>query len=612
MSWLTTTLLVVASACLTLAAIHAHVWMRHREAGAHAAFAALAASVAGLALVELRMVGADTLEQFGRMLWWYQVPVWTAVAATVLFVRRFLRAGKAWLGWTAVGLRTLAFGINFFSSPSINYRELNALEKVALFGDPVSVVQGVPNPWMAVGQLSLVVLIAFVADAARELWRRGDRRRAVTVGGSLALFVTAGTLMAVATFWGMAKMPIFASLFFLPIVIAMGSELGLDLIRGARLAAELSAKKAELSGSEAKLALAADAVNAGLWSVDGATGRLWATPRALTMFGLATDRAYHLDDVLASIHPGDRERARDWIESAHRAEGRSSIEYRVVDARGETRWYMSLGRATDGDVAGRPGLTGVTIDITERKQAEDETTRQRVELEHLSRVASLSELSGALAHEINQPLAIIMSNAEAAQRLLAQPAPDFDEVRAILRDIVGADERAGEVIGRLRRLLKRGSPNPQPLPLNERILAVLQFMRGDLIRRGVAVELSLAERLPDICADPISIEQVLINVIGNACDAMTANDPGDRNLKIETCVDTGMVQARIVDAGSGLPEPPERVFTPFYTTKREGLGLGLAISRSIVTAHGGRLRVKANAARGATFLVDLPVAAEVK
>lgn len=269
-----------------------------------------------------------------------------------------------------------------------------------------------------------------------------------------------------------------------------------------------------------------------------------------------------------------------------------------------------MGRASRVDGEAWLGLTGVTIDITDRKRVEEETARQRIELEHLSRAASLSEMSGALAHEINQPLAIIMSNAEAAQRLLRHPQPDLDEVRAILDDIVAADERAGQVIKRLRGLLKRGPANAQPLSLNELVRAVLQLLRGDLITRGVSVELALAERLPEVHADPIPIEQVLINIVGNACDAMAANDPGDRTLRIVTSVEANMVHARIVDVGSGLPAPPDRVFAPFYTTKPQGLGLGLAISRSIITAHGGDLWAQANDVRGATFHIRLPSAAE--
>jgi two-component system, LuxR family, sensor kinase FixL len=610
MSWLSATWLIIASACLTLSALHAHVWLRRREAGANAAFAALTATVAVMAFIELGMFHADTTDEYGRLLWWYQLPIWSGVVAIVFFVRLYLRTGRLWLGWAAVGLRTLALAINYFSSPSINYRELTSLEKVTVFGDTVSVVQGVPNPWMLLPQLALLALILFLADAARELWRTGERQRAVTIGANLFLFVTAGTIVAIGSFWGLVKLPVFVTIFFLPIVLAMGFELSSDLIRSVRLSAELSAKDAELHGSEQKLALAADAASAGLWSIERGTGRLWATPRALSMFGLAPDREHHVDDLLRSVHPDDRDRVREFIMDPQQADRRASIEYRVAGPAGEIRWYASHGGAHEGGTRASTSLMGATIDITDRKRAEDETAQQRIELEHLSRVATLSELSGALAHELNQPLAIIMSNAEAAQRLLERPVPDLAEIHAILGDIVVADERAGKVIRRLRVLLKRGAPNRELLSMNDVVQGVLQFMRADLIRRGIAVEVSLDGDHQEVFADRVPIEQVLINVISNACDAMAANEPGHRVLRIATSADAGSAHVRIVDAGSGLPAAPDRVFNPFYTTKPEGLGLGLAISRSIVTAHGGRLWAEANADRGATFHVCLPLNAE--
>jgi two-component system, LuxR family, sensor kinase FixL len=610
LSWLIPTWLIVASACLTLAAIHALVWFRQRDAKANGAFAVLAVSVAAFAYLEVRMLHADTPAEFGRMAWWYQFPVWSALVAVVGFVRFYLKAGRPWLGWTAVLLRTLALAINFFSTPSINFREITSLEKVTVFGDSLSLVQGVPNPWMAIGQLSLAALVLFVADAALTVWRRGERRQALTIGGSLVAFVTAGTVVAILSYWGLVRLPVFVTPFFLPIVLAMAYELSRDLLRAVHLSAALDAKEAELRGSDEKLTLAADAASAGLWSVDTGTGRLWATARALSMFGLATDREHHVDEVLRSVHPEDRERVRALVHGPQPADRLASIEYRVVGADGDTRWYASLGRA-DGAVPGRPTRRmGATIDVTERKRAEDETARQRVELEHLSRVATLSELSGALAHELNQPLAIIMSNAEAAQRLLERAQPDLDEIRAILGDIVREDERAGEVIRRLRGLLKRGTPNRQPLSLNQLVESVLKFMRADLIRRGVAVEVALDPDLPLVQADRVPIEQVLINVIGNACDAMAANEPGDRRLRIATGADAGSVQVTVFDVGTGLPSSPDRVFDAFFTTKPEGLGMGLAISRSIVAAHGGRLWAEPNGDRGAAFHVGLPRTAE--
>jgi two-component system, LuxR family, sensor kinase FixL len=609
MGWFTTALLVIAAACLTLAAIHAHVWLRERSVTANGAFAVLAASVAALAFIELQMVRATDPAEFGRWLWWYHVPVWTGLVAAVFFVRLHLGAGRAWLGWTAIGLRSVALVINLFSSPNINYRELTGLEHVPALGESLAWGQGTTNPLLAIAQLALVVLVVYVGDAAVTAWRSGQRRRALTVGASMVIFVSAAFASAVLSYWGLARLPVLASLFFLPIVLFMGFDLSLELIRSVRLAAELDAKTIALQGSEHKLAFAAEAARAGLWSVDRATGRLWATSQALSVFGLSADREHRVDEVLAPVHPDDRERVREFIGGSAVGPAGATVEFRVVLPSGETRWYGARGAAHD-EPRGAPTLMGATIDITERKRAEEETARQRVELEHLSRVATLSELSGALAHELNQPLAIIMSNAEAAQLMLERPSPDLGEVRAILRDIVDADERAGQVIRRLRGMLKREAPQRQPLSLNEIVEAVLQFMRTDLVRRGVTLELQFEPGLRAVFADRVPIEQVLINVINNACDAMARNAAGDRTMKIATYVDAATACVRIEDVGSGLPARPEQVFDAFYTTKPEGLGMGLAISRSIVASHGGRLAAEPNRPRGAAFTICLPFAPE--
>jgi signal transduction histidine kinase len=592
--------LVIACACLTLGVIHGHVWLRQRQSVGNLAFAGLSLSVAAMAYVEMRMAQATTPQEFGRFLWWYQLPVWTALVALVCFVRVYLRAGHAWLGWAAIGLRTAVLVANFALPTGIAFREVVALEDYAVLGGVLKVVRGVPSPWLVVAHLSLVVLAVFVADATADLWRRGERRRAASIGGGLFVFVAAGTAIAVVAFWGLARMPVFATLLFLPILLTMAFELSLDIIRAVRLTAELDTKRAELAGSEARVALAADAASAGLWSVERATGRVWGTPRALAMFGLAPGREHRMDEILAAVHADDRERVRDFVSGA--GEPQDSIEYRVGCGDG-MRWYASRGHPA----AGNPGeMLGAIIDITARKQAEEATARQRAELEHLSRVATLSELSGTLAHELNQPLATIMSNAEAAQRMLESDAPDLAEVRAILDDIVAADERAGQVISRLREMLKRGEADRRPLSLNGLVEGVVQFLRTELLRRGVAAEVSLDPSVPVVQGDRVPLEQVLINVVTNACDAMSGSPPGARTVTIATTAGEGKACVRISDTGCGLPDPPERAFAPFYTTKAEGLGMGLAISRSIVSAHGGRLWAERNPGGGATFHIELP------
>ena len=248
------------------------------------------------------------------------------------------------------------------------------------------------------------------------------------------------------------------------------------------------------------------------------------------------------------------------------------------------------------------------VDMTERRQAEAQADRQRSELARLSRATLLGELSGSLAHELNQPLTSILSNAQAAQRFLAGERPDLDEVREILADIVSDDKRAGEVIRRLRLLLKKGEAQHQELDLNEVVQDVLKLVRSDLVHNDVVVDTRLASSLPKVKGDVVQLQQVILNLIVNGCDAMADNGKLDRRLSVttENNGDEGICVS-VADLGCGVPpDRAEKVFEPFYTTKPHGTGLGLSICRTIVAAHAGKLWVSNNKGRGASFHLSLP------
>jgi signal transduction histidine kinase len=248
----------------------------------------------------------------------------------------------------------------------------------------------------------------------------------------------------------------------------------------------------------------------------------------------------------------------------------------------------------------------LSVALAERGRVEREAREQRRQLTHLSRVAMLGELSGGIAHQLNQPLTAILSNAQAAQHYLANKNADPAMLAEILQDIIAADKRAGDVIEGLRALFKRGEAHFEALDPNRLAREVLALAQGDLATRGIEVSVRLQPSLPEVRGDRVQLEQVLLNLVVNAAEAMRACAPKDRLLIVHTLATAGRVHVNVIDRGPGFTVSPDQLFEAFYTTKPQGLGLGLSISKSIVAGHGGRLRATTRRGGGAAFLVTLP------
>jgi two-component system sensor kinase FixL len=247
-----------------------------------------------------------------------------------------------------------------------------------------------------------------------------------------------------------------------------------------------------------------------------------------------------------------------------------------------------------------------------RKQGELEVQRLREDLTHIGRVSAMGELAASLAHELNQPLTAILSNAQAAHRFLAGDVVDREQMREILTDIIADDKRAGDVIRRLRVLFKKADPELVSLDLNAVVGEVARLVRSDAVLRNVAMSLELAPGLPRVRGDRVQLQQLVLNLVLNGFEAMRESGAGERTLVIRTAPDgAAAVRVEVQDSGVGVDEQDlDRIFQPLYTTKAEGLGMGLAIARTIVDAHGGRLEVANNIEGGATFRFALPAATE--
>jgi two-component system sensor kinase FixL len=736
MSWITVVWSMNAAACLTLAAFYCVVWCKQRQNWVHLVFSFSAVAAAAIAAFELAMMHAQTAGQYEALLRWIHVPVWVLIVSFVMFVRLYLHAGRPWLAWSICGLRTLVLILNFIFTPNLNFRQITRLHQFSWWdGEVISVPIGVANPWGTLSSVSLLLLLVFFVDATITVWRRGNRRRALFVGGSMIF----GAILAwhvPLVIWGIIEVPFFLCFAYSGIVLAMGYELSNDVARTVQLARELEA-------SDKRLNLAADSANLGLWEWDIVRNEIWITDSGRSLFGFGGSEKLDFNRFRSRLHPEDRESVLNAVENSLRTGAEYRSEYRVVLPNGQLRWIAGRGhvdcnghgqpvrmRGASLDITKRKqaeeqlrmseatlreskehidlatkaaGLVvwtwdiprdevwlsskdralfgfsqgekltaeriqsvvhpedrqlvrqlsedalrtgreienqyrvllhdgtvrwvtrlgrvefgadgkplrerGILMDITERKQAELEAARQHHDLAHLARVTTLGELSSSLAHELTHPITAILSNAQAAQRFLDGDDVDLKEVREILNDIVTEDQRAGEVIHRLRSLLKKGEPQKHcDVNLNEVVQDVLKLVRNDLINQHVTADTDLAQNLPSIIGDRVQLQQVLLNLVLNACDAMTNHDSSERQLLIASKLENGTVQVSVTDRGCGIPEKKrEQVFERFFTTKKEGMGLGLSVCRTIIDAHRGKIWATNHADRGATFHFSVPI-----
>jgi len=257
---------------------------------------------------------------------------------------------------------------------------------------------------------------------------------------------------------------------------------------------------------------------------------------------------------------------------------------------------------------GKPAILSFLNDITERRQAERDSRLFRQQLVHVMRVATIGEIAASVVHELSQPFTAILNNAQAAQRFLAVDTPDLDEVREALMDIIEDDKRAAEVVRRLRSLLRKGEVNRKLLDLNEAIRELVPLLDREVPARNVSMNFDLPSGLPPVFGDRVELQQVVVNLVVNACEAMTDSEPDSCELVVQTFTDqSNNVVVAVRDSGPGLDRKVcDRIFDPFYTTKSEGMGMGLSISRSIIGAHGSSLWGTNNPDRGATFYFTVP------
>ena len=371
--------------------------------------------------------------------------------------------------------------------------------------------------------------------------------------------------------------------------------------------------KEALRESANLMGLAAEGGDLAMWVWDVSGNDLWMTERGRSLFGVEPDARLDFATTFGRVHPEDRTARQDAITQALETRGNYDMEYRLQQADGVDRWIHGRGRCVGPDEGTGAKLFGSSMDVTARKQAEASAAQKRAQLEHVARVATLGELTTTLTHELRQPLAAILTNSYVVERLLDAPEPDLQEVRSVLADISEVAVRTGEVIGGLHAMLKRDSTAAcvTDVDVNSVIRIVERIARGDASLHKVTVHLDLSSDVGPVKGASVQLEQVILNLMRNAFSAMSeAGLDGERRLVVRTkSIDTSNVRVDVQDSGTGIDAGMlGSIFEPFITSKREGLGMGLSICRSIIERHGGTISAANNPNRGATFSITLPVA----
>ncbi len=361
--------------------------------------------------------------------------------------------------------------------------------------------------------------------------------------------------------------------------------------------------------AERRLQLAVEAAQIGIWDWDLKRDTVVWSPIQAQLLGIqGRDCSFEAFD--RCIHPNDRLEVHKTSRDAITSQEPFRIEYRVVWPDGTLHWLEGRGRAFFDDDGKASRMMGTIVEITQRKAADEAAKTREADLAHLSRVSTMGQMASGLAHELNQPLGAILSYGGACLAQMDDTNQSLTTVKTGLEEMMNETRRAGLIVTRMREFVQKRQPKTRPVDLNQIVQRSLQLLQFDLDRHTIAADVDLVSDLPQVLADDIQIEQVLVNLICNAIEAIAENPAGPRKISVQTerQQDSNQVWVTVIDSGAGMSDQNIRqLFDPFFTTKPNGLGMGLNISRSIIESHGGRLTASANPDGGMRFRFTLPI-----
>jgi PAS domain S-box-containing protein len=601
MSWVTVIWSMNAGVCLTLAVFYGAVWCKQPQNRVYLLFSCSAVAAAAISIFEVCMLNARAVEEYQLLLRWIHVPTWVLTLSFVAFVRLYVHAGRAWLAWSIYGLWTLVLILSFIFPVSINFKAITDIRHLSWASEIVSVPVGIPNPWGLLSHVSLLLLLGFCVDAAITVWRRGDRRRALLVGGSMISAAILAWLVPL-VIWGITDVPFVLCFIYTGIVAAMAYELSSDMARAARLTRELE-------NSERRFHLAADSANVGMWEWDLEKDEIWVTPTRRAQLGFPGSGRMTFEELISRWHADDREKVRQAVNEAIQTGKDHQTEFRVVRADGSVSWVCAHGRVHLDEQRKPKRLTGISLDITARKEAEALARQQRHELGQL-RQQRTAFLEREVAERARLEREVIESCAREQRRIA------YDLHDGVGQQLVG--------IALSAKLLEEQLRPSRPIEAEKASAIVRLANEAAKQTRLTARSLEGADGVGDLKA---ALESLAMNITQN-CRVRSMVKANGASLPVSApvaaqlyriaqeavrnAVEHGAAREVLIQLTFGHREMVLTVQDDGggFDTKANGHGMGLRIMRYRAQCIGGSCEVHTGPTKGTTVYCRVPLEAQ--
>ena len=600
MSPLTIAWSMCASACAMLGLLHLLIWFKEHRSGVFLLSATMAFSAAVNSFIELRLQHTNSIDRYIELVKWENLVVSGILVSLVWFIYLYFRTARAWLAITITVLWSLGLMVNFLHPGNLTFREISEIKQISTsWGESFSIAVGTASPWKWVSDIASLLIMIYILDASIRLWRGGNRRRAMVVGGGIIFFITSAGIHSPLVDAGWVETPYMIGFAFLAIVLALSHELVSDVVQVADF-------KRQVQFSEERWRSFLKNIQLAVLGID-AKGRInYVNPFLVALTGFKPEQL--LGQPITTLVPVEEvNMVKARLKLAAEMDLQPHVRRTLVCASGEHR-NLAWSSVRILDFKGNyVGIIGIGVDITEWLNSTKLLQKTQHEMERLMRFNMLGELAATLAHELNQPLTAILSNAQAGRRFLNAKPPNPDELPEILDDIVRDDKRAGEIIHRMRAMLESGEIHRELFAINDAARETIKLIENELLMYNVVIHPTYGPNLPQVEGGRIEIQQVILNLVLNAVHVLRRMPLENRRLRIQTTERDGSVVVTVEDNGPGIPVANlPHLFEPFFTTRSTGLGMGLVICRRIIESHGGCIQAENIEEGGARLTFSLP------